>query len=92
MKESPSGLDRVVRRAELLEVLGVSAASLYRWIADGHFPNPIKLGPNSVGWRQSEVREWLESRERGGTVAVSSDHAPREATTERRPSPKEAAQ
>jgi len=26
-------------------------------------PRPVKLGPNSVGWRESAIREWLDSRE-----------------------------
>jgi prophage regulatory protein len=55
-------LDPIIRRPELLEITGVSIATVYRWIAEGEFPPPVKLGRNSVGWRESEVREWLESR------------------------------
>lgn len=54
---------RIVRRAEVLEVTGLSRATLYRLISDGRFPAPVKLAANAVGWREAEVREWLESRE-----------------------------
>lgn len=59
----PAELDRIIRKPELLQITGVSIATIYRWIADGHFPAPVKLGPNASGWRESAIREWLETRE-----------------------------
>ena len=35
--------------------------TLRRWIQDGEFPAPVKLGENSIAWR---VEEWDRSRER----------------------------
>lgn len=64
-------LDRMLRIAEVLRITGVSTATLYRWIKDGHFPAPVKLGPNSVGWRASVVRNWIDSRQ---TVVENSTH------------------
>lgn len=55
---------RIVRRPQVLEVTGLSRATVYRLIDQGLFPAPVKLGPNSVGWRESEILLWLESRER----------------------------
>ncbi len=57
-------VDRIIRKAELLEITGLSSASLYRRMKEGDLPLPVRLGPNSVGWRASEVQEWLDSRER----------------------------
>lgn len=54
---------RIVRKPEVLALIGVSSASLHRWVNEGRFPSPVKLGPNSVGWRESDLRDWLESRE-----------------------------
>lgn len=56
-------LDRMLRIAEIRQITGVSAATIWRWVKEGTYPAPVKLGPNSVGWRESEIREWLESRE-----------------------------
>lgn len=36
--------------------------TLGRWVRNGHFPAPIRLGPNSVGWRARDVEEWLDHR------------------------------
>jgi predicted DNA-binding transcriptional regulator AlpA len=45
-------------------MLPVTKVTLWRWIRDGDFPKPIKLGANRVGWRESVVRRWLDERER----------------------------
>lgn len=68
---------RIVRRAEVLEVTGLSRATLYRLISDGRFPAPVKLAVNAVGWRESAIREWLESREVVGPGEAVEDAEPR---------------
>ena len=60
-------LERMVRQPEVLEVTGVSAATIWRWVNSGDFPAPVKLGGpggRSIGWRESEMMTWLESRQR----------------------------
>jgi prophage regulatory protein len=41
---------------------GRSRSSIYADIKLGRFPAPIKLGPRSVGWLETDVMSWLESR------------------------------
>ena len=50
--------------ADLVEMLGIPKTSLRRLVDAGSFPQPVRLGPRLIGWRASEVEEWLESRER----------------------------
>jgi prophage regulatory protein len=57
-------LDRVVRRKQLLELIGLSCATQWRMEKAGQFPARIKLGKGSVGWHLTEVEEWLQDRER----------------------------
>jgi prophage regulatory protein len=57
-------LDRVVRRKQLLQLIGVSCATQWRLEKAGQFPARIKLGKGSVGWHLTEVEEWLKDRER----------------------------
>ncbi len=38
-------------------------ATLYRWIKDHGFPSGVLLGPNSRGWAENDVLDWLSSRE-----------------------------
>jgi predicted DNA-binding transcriptional regulator AlpA len=57
--------DRYLRLKELKERIGVSRATIYRWAKDYDFPRPVKLGPGTSAWRQSEVDKWLQRRPRG---------------------------
>ena len=55
--------DRVIRPKELRQLLGgVSKSTLWRWVAKEQFPRPMKLGERAVGWRQSTIDAWLDSR------------------------------
>jgi prophage regulatory protein len=54
---------KILRLMGVLDTVCVSKSTIYQWVADGKFPAPVRLGPRSVGWRQSEVDAWLESRQ-----------------------------
>lgn len=56
--------DRVLRRRQLLELIGVSAATQWRMEKAGVFPQRFRVGKGSVGWHLTEVEEWLKSRGR----------------------------
>jgi excisionase family DNA binding protein len=47
---------------EAAKLVGISRASLYRWIARGVFPAPsIKVG-RTVRWSRATVQQWADSR------------------------------
>lgn len=66
--ESP---DVLWRQREVLAVVPIGASSLWRLVAEGEFPKPIRLTPRTVAWRATEVREWIAQRaqEAGGDAA-----------------------
>ena len=51
----------VLRRKQLEKQLNLSRSSIYKMIADGTFPKPIRLGRRAVGWRAEDVQEWLDN-------------------------------
>jgi len=57
-------MDKVIRRKQLLELIGVSAVTQWRMEKAGLFPQRFRLGKGLVGWHLTEVEEWLKSRER----------------------------
>ena len=57
-------MNKVLRRKQMLELIGVSNTTQWRLEKAGDFPARIKLGRASVGWRQDEVEEWLKGRDR----------------------------
>ena len=54
---------RIIRAAELSETLDVSRVTLWRWERAGRIPPKRRIGPNVVGWLQSEIDEWFEAKE-----------------------------
>ena len=43
---------------EVLDATKMSKASVYRRIADGSFPQPVRVGPRSIRFRAEEVEAW----------------------------------
>lgn len=43
---------------------GLGRSTIYRRIAEGRFPRPFDLDGGRVGWRRTEIEDWLQSRPR----------------------------
>jgi prophage regulatory protein len=54
---------KILRLSGVIDSIGLSRSTIYKFIAEGEFPAPVRLGARSVGWRQSDVDAWLEARE-----------------------------
>lgn len=54
--------DRILRRPEVQTRTGLSRSTIYAMLAEGAFPAPVRLGARAVGWPESEIAAWLESR------------------------------
>ena len=52
----------ILKKPSVLNMVGMSAPTLWRRVKDKSFPQPISLGGRSVGWLQSEVNEWIKTR------------------------------
>ena len=52
---------RLMRLNEVLDLTGLSRATLYRKIAAGTFPAQRKLAERCCGWRAGEVDVWLRN-------------------------------
>lgn len=53
--------EKLLRTRDVCDYLSVHYVTLWRWIKDGRFPQPIKLGAR-LAWTQADVDQWLESR------------------------------
>jgi len=56
-------IGRVLKVKEVVDVLGISRATLYEYQSKGLFPQSISLGPRRVGWLESDVELWLKQRQ-----------------------------
>lgn len=46
-------------------MLPVAAATIWRWVARGEFPQPVKLGPQTTAWPVEAVEQFLRRRQAG---------------------------
>jgi len=58
-----------VREARLLVFLPFSHSTLWRRVAAGTFPTPIKLSERITAWRIEDVRAWIEAQGVAGSSA-----------------------
>ena len=61
---------KLLRIGEVSEWLNISRSTIYKWVNDGEFPEPVVLGQDdgkrsATRWREEEVQEWLATRPRG---------------------------
>ncbi|WP_442782289.1 helix-turn-helix transcriptional regulator [Collimonas fungivorans] len=52
-----------IRQKQLIPgIVPISAATLWRWVAAGKFPAPIKLGERVTAWLSVDVQRWLDAQ------------------------------
>jgi prophage regulatory protein len=54
--------ERVLRLREVVSRVGLSRATVWRKIRARDFPAPLALGPQSVGWIEREIADWIAER------------------------------
>ncbi len=52
--------DRLLTKAEVLEITGFSYSSIWSWMRSGRFPRSLAVS-GRVRWREREIRAWLEN-------------------------------
>jgi prophage regulatory protein len=73
--------ERILREPEVKDRTGLSRVQRWRRIRakPPTFPAPVQLGPNSIGWKESDIDRWVNSRP---TVAYAGTSSETEKTNE----------
>lgn len=59
---TPSGSGTILRLPQLRAQINLSKSSIYKMVADGTFPAPVRLGKRAVGWLAAEIENWITKR------------------------------
>ena len=55
--------DRLLPLPEVQQIVPLSRSSIYKKLAAGEFPAPIRLSPGRrVAWRERDLLAWLNAR------------------------------
>jgi prophage regulatory protein len=58
-----TGIEPLLCCKEIMGLTGIkSRSTIWRRVKDKSFPAPIRIGENSLRWRGTDIRDWLESR------------------------------
>ena len=55
--------DKLLRLPKVEDITGLKRSTIYQMAQAGLFPKPVKLTKRSSAWRESEIQEWIDSRE-----------------------------
>lgn len=61
---------QLMKLKDVCEMLTISRATVYRWVDEGKFPEPVILGQeegkrSAVRWYEADVLDWLKSKPKG---------------------------
>lgn len=51
-----------LRRPQVETRTGLKRSTIYQRIANGTFPEPIRIGPRAVAWLESDIAKWQAER------------------------------
>ena len=54
---------QILKLNEVVQRTTLSSSTVYRLVKAGHFPKPIKLATHASGWLESEIDDWIESKQ-----------------------------
>jgi prophage regulatory protein len=58
----PRRITRLIRLKEVQHRVGLGRSTIYRWMAEGRFPEPVRLGGHSVAWAQDDIDTWIANQ------------------------------
>lgn len=53
---------QLLKAADVARLLRVSVRQVWRLVASGALPEPVKLAARTVRWREADLAAWLEGR------------------------------
>ena len=53
--------EKLLRLKQVVELTNISKATIWRWVKDGTFPQPIKITNRVTVWKSSDVEAYIAS-------------------------------
>lgn len=62
MQKQTDRPERILRAKAVQDRIGCGNSKFYELLKTGDFPPGIRIGSRSVGWRESQVESWINTR------------------------------
>lgn len=53
---------KLIKIKEVMRQTSLARSTIYKYISEGAFPQPVKLGVRMVAWIDSEVEDWIRDK------------------------------
>jgi prophage regulatory protein len=63
---------KILRISEVSKRIGLGKTWIYARIKEDKFPLPVQLGAQAVGWRESDIDQWIADREPVASLKLAS--------------------
>lgn len=54
--------EKLLRIVSVSKKTEIAQSTIWLWVTEGKFPEPIKLSPRITVWRESDIDRWIERR------------------------------
>lgn len=61
-RDTPSSSPVFLKAGQVSERESISVPTIWRWVREGRFPAPVKLGENCTRWRLADLEAWEAER------------------------------
>lgn len=61
---------RLIRLREVRMRVGLGTSTVYRYLAEGKFPRPVRIGGGRVAWVERDIDAWIADRIESGPGAT----------------------
>lgn len=51
----------LIRISEVCELVGTSRSTIYRWVSEGTFPEPVRISEKAIRWKVDEIEAWRDA-------------------------------
>ncbi|MEZ9510759.1 helix-turn-helix transcriptional regulator [Vibrio breoganii] len=52
-------MEQLITYSELCKTLNRNYKTIWAWVKQGKFPDPVKIHGRTVGWKQSDIDAWF---------------------------------
>jgi prophage regulatory protein len=53
---------KILRLPDVIDRVGFSRSTIYDFVSKGRFPAPVRIGIRAVGWLESEIEAWVQTK------------------------------
>lgn len=61
-RKPPFRAGTLIRLVDVCELLGISRSTIYNLLANGDFPEPVRVGQKAVRWQVNAIEAWRDDR------------------------------